>query len=271
MRWIIDLDGVIYRGEQLLPGARKFFAHLNRDRVPYLLVTNNSTRPPKDVCSRLERMGILVSEERILTSAQATAMLVKRRRPNAWVYAIGEEGLLQALEEADLNVLSGEAPLDRTSGVDFVVVGLDTSLTYEKLATAALLIQSGAQFVGANPDLTLPVPAGLVPGCGSILAALEASTGVPPEVVGKPEPPLFREALRRLDEMGPAETTAETTYVLGDRLDTDILGAKRLGLKGVLVLTGVSREQDLPWANAQPDFVFQDLMGVLNAFWPRIG
>jgi len=186
---IIDLDGVLYRGDEAIVGAREFIALLQREGIPFLLLTNNSTRTPGQYVTKLGKMGIAIEESDVLTSAQATALYLERiARPEARVYAIGEEGLRAAL---------GERYTIAEEGADFVVVGMDTGLTYEKLRVATLLIRGGARFIATNPDKTLPTEEGLVPGNGAVLAALEAATGVSPFVVGKPEPAIFdlREAI----------------------------------------------------------------------------
>jgi len=190
-------------------------------------------------------MGIAVKESDILTSAQATALyLEKVAPPGARVYAIGEEGLRTALSEK--YVLTAE-------GADFVVVGMDSKLTYEKLRIATLSIRGGAKFIATNPDKTLPTEEGLIPGNGAILAALEAATGMAPFVVGKPEPAIFDLALAK---MGVGK---EGAAVIGDRLETDILGGRRAGLITILVLSGATNREGLENSSIKPDFVFEDV------------
>jgi len=242
---IIDLDGVLYRGDEPIEGAREFIALLQRERVPFLLLTNNSTRTPGQYVTKLAGMGIMVGESEILTSAQAAALYMERiAPPGAPVYAIGEDGLWAAL---------GERYTITNQGAEFVVVGLDRKLTYEKLRTAALLIRSGAKFIATNPDKTLPTEVGLIPGTGAILAALEAATGVAPLVVGKPEPAIFDLALAK---MGVGK---EGAAVIGDRLEIDVLGGRRAGLITILVLSGATSRQELESSSIKPDLVFDNV------------
>ncbi len=251
---IIDLDGVLYRGDEAIVGAREFMALLQREGVPFLLLTNNSTRTPGQYVTKLGKMGIVIEESDVLTSAQATALYLERiARPEARVYAIGEEGLRAALREK-YTIAEERA--------DFVVVGMDTGLTYEKLRVATLLIRSGARFIATNPDKTLPTEEGLAPGNGASLAALEAATGVAPFVVGKPEPAIFDLALAR---MGVGK---EGTAVIGDRLETDILGGQRAGLSTILVLSGATSRQELENSTIKPDLVFENVRQ-LYEIWPK--
>jgi 4-nitrophenyl phosphatase len=251
---MIDLDGVLYRGDEAIVGAKEFIALLQRERVPFLLLTNNSTRTPGQYVAKLARMGIAIEESDVLTSAQATALYLERiAPPGARVYAIGEEGLRAALREK-YTIAESEA--------DFVVVGLDSELTYEKLKTATLLIRSGARFIATNPDKTLPTEEGLIPGNGAIVAALEAATGMAPLVVGKPEPAIFDLALAR---MGGGK---EGAAVIGDRLETDILGGRRAGLITILVLSGATSRQELENSSIKPDMVFEDVRQLYEA-WPK--
>jgi len=242
---IIDLDGVLYCGDEAIVGAREFIDLLQREGVPFLLLTNNSTRTPGQYVTKLGKMGIAIEESDVLTSAQATALYMERiAPPGARVYAIGEEGLRAALREK--YTIADER-------ADFVVVGMDTGLTYEKLRVATLLIRGGARFIATNPDKTLPTEEGLVPGNGAVLAALNAATGVAPCVVGKPEPAIFDLALAR---MGVGR---EGAAVIGDRLETDILGGRRAGLSTILVLSGATSRQELENSIIKPDLVFENV------------
>ncbi|MBC8264532.1 MAG: molybdenum cofactor cytidylyltransferase [Anaerolineales bacterium] len=251
---IIDMDGVIYRGDQAIVGAKEFVALLQREGVPFLFLTNNSTRTPGQYVTKLDKMGIAIEEKDVLTSAQATALyLEKIALSGSRVYAIGEEGLRAALREK-YTIAEEEA--------SFVVVGMDTRLTYEKLKTATLLIRGGARFIATNPDKTLPTEEGLVPGNGAAIAALEAATGVIPFVVGKPEPAIFDLALAR---MGVGK---EGAAVIGDRLETDILGGQMAGLSTILVLSGAASRQELENSTIKPDLVFENVRQLYEA-WPR--
>ena len=251
---IIDMDGVIYRGDEAIVGAKEFIALLQRGGVPFLFLTNNSTRTPGQHVTKLAKIGIAIEESDVLTSAQATALYMEKiARPEARVYAIGEEGLRAAL---------GERYTIAEEGADFVVVGMDRGLTYEKLKTATLLIRGGARLIATNPDKTLPTEEGLVPGNGAITAALEAATGMAPFVVGKPETAIFDLALAR---MGVGK---EGVAVIGDRLETDILGGRRAGLSTILVLSGATSRQELENSSIKPDLVFENVRQLYES-WPK--
>jgi len=252
--FIIDMDGVLYRGDQPLPGAAAFIARLQALKTPFLLVTNNSTRTPGQYVTKLGRMGIRVTEDHLLTSAQAAARyLTGLAGPGARVYTIGEAGLRQALT-AEGFVLADD------TDVDFVVVGLDRQLTYDKLRTAVLAIRHGALFVATNPDRTLPTEEGLYPGAGAVLAAIQAATDVAPTVIGKPQPTLFKLALARLG------VEPSGVAVIGDQVETDIRGGRAAGLATILVLTGVMTRADLERATVKPDWVFDDLAQMERAW-----
>jgi 4-nitrophenyl phosphatase len=250
---IIDMDGVLYRGRRPLPGTKEFLHHLEEGETAYILVTNNSTRTPEEYVAVLREMGIEVVPERILTSALATADYLGNLLPQgARLYLIGEEGLYSALAAQGFEF--GER------GIEAVVVGMDRQLTYQKLKTASIAIRQGARFVGTNPDKTFPAENAILPGTGAILAAIEAATDVKPTVIGKPELILFQLALQRM------RATEKETAVIGDRLETDILGGEKCGLTTILVLTGISQQQDLEASDTKPDYVFQDLIHLDEAF-----
>ncbi|MFB0535176.1 MAG: HAD-IIA family hydrolase [Anaerolineae bacterium] len=243
---IIDMDGVLYRGHEAIPGLREFFALLRARSIGFILATNNSTRTAQQYVDKLAQMGVEVALSEILTSSQATAMYLETLAPpGTKVYVIGEEGLETAVRERGY-IISGD-------GAEFVVVGMDRRLSYEKLKVATLLIRRGARFIGSNPDKTLPTEEGLIPGAGAMLAALEASTGIAPTIVGKPERTIFELALVKLG--GSKEDTA----IVGDRLETDVLGGYNAGLMTILVLSGAATRQDVDSAPVKPDLVFEDV------------
>ncbi|MEW6730111.1 MAG: TIGR01457 family HAD-type hydrolase [Acidobacteriota bacterium] len=242
---IIDMDGVLWHGQMPLPGLLEFFNTLRVRRLPFVLATNNASQTPEQFQEKLRSMGVETVREEILTSSQATALYLKSIAPGARVFVIGEDGLKQALSEAGL-LLANE-------DVDYVVCGMDRTLSWEKIAQATLNIRAGAHFIGTNPDKTFPTERGLVHGNGAILAALEASTDVKPIIVGKPEPIMYQQAMIRLC-VEPALTIA-----VGDRLETDILGAKRAGIASVLILTGVTTPAQLNESDYQPEWVFETL------------
>lgn len=252
-RLIVDMDGVLWHGDTALPGLEEFFSFIRRRGVGFVLATNNASQTPEQYIAKLARMGVSVTREEILTSAQAAALYLEGVAPKgAQVYTIGESGVVQALTERGFTISDDQAP--------FVVVGMDRGLTWEKLARATLNIRAGAMFIGTNPDATLPTERGITHGNGAILAALAAATGVQPLIVGKPEPIMYRQATARLG--GGAGNTA----ALGDRLETDILGAARAGIRSILVLSGVSTRDQLSGLDYQPDWVF-DSIAELTAHW----
>ncbi|MDF1513448.1 MAG: HAD-IIA family hydrolase, partial [Anaerolineae bacterium] len=252
---ICDMDGVLWRGLEPLPGFQRFFDFLHTRQINYVLVTNNSSRTPAQYAEKLSQMGARVGEEHILNSAVSAASYVAQTSPGARVYPIGGPGVLDALQVYGLHICDSEA-----KSVDVVVVGWDQLLTWKKLAAATRFILDGAKFVGTNPDLTFPMESALAPGNGAQLAALQAATGVKPLVTGKPEALLYQQAMDRM------RTTAEETLVIGDRLDTDILGGVRLQMPTALVLTGISGEGEVNQSPIHPSAVFQDMPHLLSTW-----
>jgi 4-nitrophenyl phosphatase len=255
---VIDMDGVLWRGSEPISGLQELFTFLDQYHIEFILATNNASQTPEQYVAKLAGFNVEVPPERVLNSAQvAAAYLSTIAPPGTHVYAIGQAGTRRALEQHGF-VLADETG----SGATHVVVGWDRQLTWDKLRTAALLIQAGAGFIGTNPDTSFPTERGPVPGNGAQLAALEAATGVTPIVVGKPEPWMYEEAMRRM------KARPETTAVIGDRLDTDIAGGARAGLTTVLVLSGISTEADLTASPMKPDVVLTDI-GELVQTWER--
>jgi len=252
---VIDVDGVLWRGKHFLPGIPAFFDFLETHHIKFVIATNNSARPTMDITARLQHVGVSIDPAQVLTSAEATARYLSNAVPSARrVYVVGGEGLCQAMSHAGFQLVEQDA--------DAVVVGIDFALTYEKLKRATREIRRGAKFIGTNADKTLPVDEDVVPGAGSILAALVAATDVKPIVIGKPERALFDIAI---EKMGASR---ETTATLGDRLDTDIEGGMHAGLQSILVMTGVTTPAMLAASSVKPDFVFADL-DTLREAWAR--
>lgn len=245
---LIDMDGVLWRGRTFLPGVRQFFSTLRERQLPFLLVTNNATVSPQSAVERLAEIQVEIEPQEVLTSAFATAAYLKTvLSPGASVYAIGEQAVRHALEGAGFHLL------DQHDSARAVVVGFDRQIDWYKMAEAALAIQAGALFVGTNPDVSFPIEGGQAPGNGAFVRAIEVSTGVEPVIVGKPEPLLFEQAIKTLD------LPAEQTLMIGDRLETDILGAQRAGVGTALMLSGVTSKAQLASADIKPDFIFEDL------------
>lgn len=250
---VVDMDGVLYRGTERLPGTAEFLGFLRKQQIGFVLATNNATRTPQQFVDKLAGMEIMVAPNQILTSAQATASyLAGVASPGTRVFVVGQDGLRAALRKAGFELVEDEA--------EFVVVGMDFEICYPRLADAALQIRAGARFVGTNPDRSFPSERGILPGAGSLLAFLEAATGVSPTIIGKPEKAMMEQALSQL---GAQPSTAA---VLGDRLETDILAGQRAGMTTLLVLTGVTSQQMLDSAEIQPDLVFDDVAH-LHAVW----
>jgi glycerol-1-phosphatase len=257
---VLDLDGVVYVGDQAVPAAPAALEKLRGLGVRLAFVTNNSYRPPGQVVERLGRLGVKAAVEEVLTSAQATVRLLGGGQELARkaVLVLGGPGLRQALEAAGARLVDAE----EWRQAEVVVAGFDPDLTYGRVKAAALAIQAGARFVGSNPDATLPAPEGLWPGAGATLAMLQAATGVRPEVAGKPEPALFETAAAAI---GPGPY-----LMVGDRADTDLDGAHRLGWATALVLSGVARPADLPDLAVAPDHLLADVGGLLDPPSPAI-
>ena len=262
---IIDMDGVLWHGTQAIAGLIEFFQTLNDLDIRYILATNNASLTPEQYVTKLANMGVTVSQKQILTSGMATALYLSERvnPKETRVFVVGEDGATQPLLELGFT-LTGLYEVDNSDkpeqkGADIVVCGKDETLTWAKLATASLNIRAGASFIGTNADTTLPTEHGITHGNGAILAALEVATGVSPTIIGKPEPIIYQQALGLLG-ISPDETVA-----LGDRLETDILGAVRTGIRSIMVLTGISSEADLQDSDYQPTWVMQDIRAVTKA------
>ncbi len=247
---IVDMDGVLWLGDKALPGLVEFLDTLRRLGIRFVLATNNASRSGDEYITKLAGFGASVRAEEILTSSQATAAYLARNAPDAHVYVIGEPGLVSELKKKGLTVIAPGA----NDGATHVVVGWDRNLNYEKLVQACLLIRSGATFIGTNPDVTYPDARGIIPGNGAILAALRVATDVEPIIIGKPQPEMQMQAMQRMGG------TADDTATLGDRLDTDILGGKRVGLTTLLVLSGVTSAEVAKASSIKADYTFADII-----------
>lgn len=247
---IADMDGVLWRGDMILPGASEIFRYLHSRHIPYVFATNNSSRAVAYYVEKLSSLNIPVRPDQIVTSASATAAyLFHHYTPQAKIFVVGETGLKTTLQAYGFTLVNG--------GIqpDFVVSGIDRQFNYQKLKQAADYIRSGAIYIATNSDKTLPVPDGFIPGAGSILAAIETASGKTPVIIGKPESPMFEIALQQLG------TSPEETLMIGDRLETDIVGAGRLSIQTALMLSGVSTEIT---DDIQPDAVYDHLAALLN-------
>jgi 4-nitrophenyl phosphatase len=250
---IVDMDGVLYLGDKPMSGLSTFFGFLRERDIRFQLVTNNSSLTPGMYVEKLAGMGVQITEDDVLTSSIATAGYMTNQYPaGAQVYAIGEEGLMDALQRSGF-VLGRRDPVA-------VVVGFDRDLTYKKLREACLLIRSGVPFIATNPDTTLPVPEGQVPGTGTTLAALTAATDREPFLIGKPEPMLMEHAIERMG------ATRDTTAAVGDRPETDILSAQRAGLLSILALSGATDRARLATFDVRPDLVVEDIQALVQSW-----
>jgi 4-nitrophenyl phosphatase len=252
---ILDMDGVLWRGDQPLPGIVPFFDTMRARGIPFALATNNSSRSPESYVQKMAKMGVAdVQIEQLVSSGTATVVyLTTQYPPGTAVYVLGGDGLRELMTEAGFTLAD--------EGAAVVVVGLDPYLTYEKLKRATLLLRAGAGFVATNVDATFPSPEGLSPGAGSLVAALQtASDREPDAIMGKPHAPMFQAALHVLG------TSPQHTLMIGDRLNTDVDGAARLGLRTALVLTGVSTVDEVEHATLKPDGVYDDLVALLAAW-----
>ena len=243
--YLIDMDGVIYRGGELIEGADRFIADLQSQDVPFLFLTNNSQRTRRDVAKKIERLGIRVSESHVYTCAMATARFLASQKPNGTAYVIGEGGLLTALHKNGFSIVDKDP--------DYVVVGEGRSLNFEMAEQALRMILGGAKLVATNMDPNCPTQNGLRPGCGAVVAMLEAASGVKAFSVGKPSPIMLRAARKELG------LSTDETVVIGDTMETDILGGTQLEYKTILVLSGSTSERDLRNYAYQPDLIVPSL------------
>lgn len=243
--YLFDLDGTIYRGKEPIPEAVEFVKQLKDAGIPYMFVTNNAARTREDMADTLQSMDIPAEPENVITSSMATASYIKEKKPLGSVYVIGEAGLLNAIRNEGLT-LDSENP-------DYVVVGLDRNLTYEKLALGSIAIRNGATFLSTNPDASIPTERGLLPGNGAITSVLKVATNTEPIFIGKPEPIIIRQALELL-KLDPSEA-----IMVGDNYHTDILAGIHAGVDTLLVHTGVTRKADLEHVGDQPTYFVETL------------
>jgi NagD protein len=243
--YLIDMDGVLYRGSELIPGADDFIGQLRARRIPFRLLTNNSQRTRRDVVAKLARMGIDAEEEHVFTSAMATARFLAHQKPGGTAFVIGEGGLLNALHA------NGYAVVDHDP--DYVIIGEGRTFSLELVEAAVRMVHRGAKLIATNLDPNCPTADGLRPGCGALVALLETALGVKAFSVGKPSPIMMRAARKEM------HLTTDETAIIGDTMETDILGGVQLGYHTVLVLTGGTREDDLGRFAYEPDVVVASL------------
>lgn len=255
--FIFDMDGVLYRGKSALPGVKDLFNALTLRGIHFLLATNNSMATQAAYVARMAQMDVEVSEDQIQTSATVTRDFLKEELvEGACILPVGMPALSETLFTGSSFVSAFDHP---DSHVDAVVVGLDLEFTYEKLRRASDAVRAGARYVATNADATLPHETGMQPGAGSIVAAISTAAGATPVVVGKPQTLMMTKGVEQL------RVDPQHAVMVGDRLDTDILSGHRAGLRTALVLTGVSRREDLAHAATLPDYIFADLPALTQA------
>lgn len=243
--YLIDLDGTMYRGEERIEAASDFIKILNEKQIPYLYVTNNSSRTPKQVAEKLRQFDIPATEDQVFTTSQATANYIYDQKQDASVYVIGEEGIRTAITEKGFTI--------KDENPEFVVVGIDRSITYEKLALACLAVRNGANFISTNGDIALPTERGLLPGNGSLTSVITVSTTVQPIFIGKPEKIIMEQAQKKLG------IPKEDTLMIGDYYDTDIVAGMNAGIDTLLVHTGVTTVELLKNYQKQPTYAINSL------------
>lgn len=243
--FVSDMDGVLYHGDRLIPGAAELVEWLERNGKKYLFLTNSSQRSPRELSQKLARLGVNVAEEHFYTSAMATAGFLKNQCPGGSAFVIGDPALANALYDAGFTM--------NDSDPDYVVVGETSAYTYDRICQAVNLVNKGARLIGTNPDTTGPVEDGIVPATGALMAPIEMATEAKAYYVGKPNPVMMRIALRKV------ECRREDTIIIGDRMDTDILAGIEAGIETVLVLTGVSNTENIKQFAYRPSLVLKSV------------
>lgn len=250
--FLFDMDGTIYLGEQLLPGAKEMLAYLDQQEKPYFFLTNNSSRSRLDYVEKLVRLGLDVSEEKIFTSGQATVIYLKRQNPKAKIFLVGTPSLEKEFADHGFELVQDQP--------DFVVLAFDTTLTYAKIRRLCEHVAAGVPYIATHPDVNCPIENGFIPDIGAVMALVAASTGRQADVVvGKPNPPIIAAIVEKTG-FEPHQLT-----MVGDYLHTDI-AMGQVGIKTVLVLSGESKRPDLEGAPHTPDYIFDDLAGLLGAY-----
>jgi NagD protein len=252
--WLLDMDGVLAHEDQPIPGADQFLTRLRELQLPFLVLTNNSIYTRRDLSARLRANGLDVSEDAIWTSALATARFLEEQRPGGSAFVIGEAGLTTALHEA------GYTLTDRDP--DYVVLGETRTYGFERITHAIRLVISGARFIATNPDPTGPSPAGPLPATGSIAALISRATDVNPYFVGKPNPLMMRSALNALG------AHSESTTMIGDRMDTDVVAGLEAGLEAILVLTGLTTRTEAERFPYRPSRVVESVAELIDELGP---
>ncbi len=264
------MDGVLWRGMEPMEKLADLFGLLRERGIGHVMATNNASKTPAQYVEKLAKLGVPVAEWQILSSAETTATYLAQNYPKGTsVYVVGGDGLHQGIRKHGLHVINQQGqfnairqPSDIKGELDaaeIVVVGLTPSVTYADLAAATYYVNQGARFIGSNPDVNFPSEIGRLPGAGALIAVVELSTGVTPTIIGKPERYIFDEAVRRLN----ADPT--TTIMVGDRLNTDIVGAHNAGLPSLLVLSGIATYEEATTASIQPTHILPNIAALYDA------
>ena len=248
--YIIDMDGVIYHGNMLLPGVERFVDFLKKNDKRFLFLTNSSERAPRELQQKLARLGLDVDESHFYTSAMSTAAFLKGQCPGGSVYAIGEPGLFGALYDAGFTM--------NEVNPDYVVLGETHTYNYEKIERAVQLVLGGAKLIGTNPDLTGPIENGIAPACKALIAPIELATGHSAYFLGKPNPLMMRHGLRRLG------VSTDEAAIIGDRMDTDVIAGVESGIDTVLVLSGVTSREEMSKFPYRPRYVLNGVGDVVG-------
>ena len=248
--WLTDMDGVLVTEGEAIPGAAAFIARLQEKQRPFLVLTNNSIYTPRDLAARLARAGLVVPEAAICTSALATATFLNDQHPSGSAFVIGEAGLTTALHDIGYTLTD--------TNPDYVVIGELRSYSFAAITTAIRLVLGGARFIATNPDVTSPSPEGPLPATGAAAAMITKATGVQPYFVGKPNPMMFRSAMNRIG----AHT--QSTAMIGDRMDTDIVAGIEAGLETILVLTGSTKREQVARYPYRPSRILDSIADVVE-------
>jgi NagD protein len=252
--WLMDMDGVLVHESQALPGADRWLARLKELELPFLLLTNNSIFTRRDLAARLRSSGLEVPEESIWTSASATARFLETQRPNGTAFVVGESGISTQLYQAGYTLTDHDP--------DYVILGETRTYSFERITQAIRLIAAGARFIATNPDPTGPSPSGPLPATGSVAALITRATGVEPYFVGKPNPLMMRSALNALN------AHSETTAMIGDRMDTDIVAGLEAGMETILVLSGVTTREEAERFPYRPSRIVDSVADLIDDLGP---
>lgn len=251
--YLLDLDGTMYAGTRVIEGAKEFIEYLSNNNLPYLFVTNNASKRPDEVAEKLTNMGFIATADNVVTSAMATASYIAEEHPGASVYVIGGTGIRQALQDEQL-VITDDIH------VDYVVIGLDVDINYEKLSKACLAVRNGARFISTNPDTSIPTERGFLPGNGALTSVVSVSTGIAPKFIGKPMETIMNKAVDMM------QLPNEELVMIGDLYMTDIMSGINAGIDTLHVQTGVSTYEQVMAEQVPPTHSVKNLLDVIRIY-----